>query len=78
MDELNDSMGTQLPEDEAYDTLAGFLFDQFGHIPTAGERLTLEGISMKILAADDRRIRRVELILDEQYMAEKNAEGDAT
>jgi len=77
MDELNDSMGTQLPEDEAYDTLAGFLFDQFGHIPTVGERLTLDGISMKILAADDRRIRRVEIIPDEEHLAKQGAEGDA-
>ena len=59
--DLNESFGCDLPEDEEYDTVAGLLFDRFGHIPRVGERLEVDGVAIEVVAADDRRIHRVRL-----------------
>lgn len=59
--DLNETFDSDLPEDEDYDTIAGLLFDRFGHIPTAGEHLDIDGIHIEVLEADDRRIHQVRL-----------------
>lgn len=59
--DLNEFFDSNLPEDEDYDTIAGLLFDRFGHIPTVGEHLKMNGLYMEVLQADDRRIHRVRL-----------------
>lgn len=61
VDELNEVFSAKLPEDEAYDTLAGLLFERFGHIPKVGETLQLNHVTLEITQADDRRIQRVQL-----------------
>ncbi|MCX8228986.1 MAG: hemolysin family protein [Planctomycetota bacterium] len=61
VDELNEAFPAKLPEDEAYDTLAGLLFERFGHIPKVGETLQLNYVTLEITQADDRRIQRVKL-----------------
>lgn len=59
--DLNEFFDSDLPEDEDYDTIAGLLFDRFGHIPVAGESLELDDLELRVLMADDRRIHRVRL-----------------
>lgn len=61
IDDLNEFFACNLPDDEDYDTLAGLLFDRFGHIPKVGERLVIDGLHLEVLAADERRILRVRL-----------------
>ena len=57
--DLNEVFGCALPEDKDYDTLAGMLFDRLGHIPEEGETIQLDGVTLKVVEADDRRIHRV-------------------
>lgn len=64
--DLNEAFGTDLPEDEDYDTIAGLLFDRMGHIPKEGERLELDDLELTVLEADDRRIHRVRLVRSER------------
>jgi len=59
IDDLNEFFDCDLPEDEDYDTIAGLLFDRFGHIPGVGEQLMIDGLRLEVLAADERRILRV-------------------
>ncbi|MFP4053967.1 MAG: hemolysin family protein [Phycisphaerae bacterium] len=59
VDELNDACGLNIPEDDDYDTIAGFLFSELGYIPAAGETLDACGARFTILAASDRKIDRV-------------------
>lgn len=59
--DLNETFDSNLPENEDYDTIAGLLFDRFGHIPLAGEHLTIDDIYLEVLEADDRRIHSVRL-----------------
>ena len=61
VDELNDLLDTQLPEDEDYDTVAGFAIAELGYIPTAGETLTADGVEITILAADERKITKLRI-----------------
>jgi CBS domain containing-hemolysin-like protein len=60
--DLNEFFGCELPEDEDYDTVAGLLFDRFGHIPRKGESLAVDGVTIEVLEADDRRIQRVRIL----------------
>jgi len=62
VDELNERYGTDLPEDDAYETLAGLLFMRLGSVPPVGATVELESASLEVLEADDRRIHKVRLL----------------
>ncbi len=59
VDELNKALGLQLPEEDAYDTVAGFVLSRFGRIPKAGETIDYDSIRIRVLDADPRRVNRV-------------------
>lgn len=61
VDELNQRLGLELPEDDDYETLAGFLFTRWGRIPAVGEKLRVEPLNFEIIDADERRIKRVRI-----------------
>lgn len=58
IDEVHDRLGLGLPEGE-YVTIAGYLFDAFGHIPVEGERLSVEGWELRVVELERRRIAKV-------------------
>lgn len=51
-----------LPEDDDYETVAGFVLDNLGHIPKVGEEFNFNHLRVKVVSADERRVRRVEII----------------
>lgn len=59
VDDLNDALGLELPEDEDYDTVAGFVFSELGYIPRVGEKVEAHGARFSVLAADERKIIRL-------------------
>ncbi|MDQ1658793.1 MAG: magnesium and cobalt exporter, family, partial [Cryptosporangiaceae bacterium] len=59
-DELVDQTGFRLPEG-LYETLAGFLLAQLGHIPREGESLDYQGWHFTVTHVDRRRIEQVEV-----------------
>ena len=61
IDDLNEAMGLEIPEDQDYDTIAGFMFSELGYIPTNGETLDVSGARFTVLAADERKITRVKV-----------------
>jgi CBS domain containing-hemolysin-like protein len=63
IDELNDALALEIPEDEDYDTVAGFVFSELGYIPAAKERLETHGAAFTILSASDRKIDRLRVEL---------------
>jgi CBS domain containing-hemolysin-like protein len=65
IDEINERLGLGLPEDADYDTIGGFVFNELGHIPTAGEDLLWRNVRITVLDATRRRIERVRIeVLD--------------
>jgi CBS domain containing-hemolysin-like protein len=60
LDEANDELGLELPEGD-WDTIAGLLFTQMGHVPEQGESVEVEGFVLTAVVMDGRRIERVRI-----------------
>jgi CBS domain containing-hemolysin-like protein len=58
VDEVHERLGIDVPEGE-YVTIGGYLFDGFGHIPTEGERLAVDGWELRVVELEKRRIAKV-------------------
>ena len=70
IDEVNDQLGLEFPEDEEFDTIGGFVSVQLGHIPEAGEQLTWENTKITVLEASRRRVERVRIDLPKEARRE--------
>lgn len=62
--DLGQQLGRELPDSE-YETVGGFLTGFLGHVPKAQEVIHWEDLTFIVLEADDRKIRRLELRLDD-------------
>ena len=61
IDDLNDGLHVQIPEDAEYDTVGGFVVSTLGHIPKKGEVFRHKDVSFAILEVDERRVKRVRI-----------------
>jgi CBS domain containing-hemolysin-like protein len=60
LDEANEDLGLALPEGD-WDTVAGLVFTQLGHVPEQGEACEVEGYVLRADRVDGRRIERVRI-----------------
>lgn len=62
IDEVGELLGVTFPEAD-YETLAGFLIDKLGHIPSADEAATVEyeNFEFSVLKMDERRVELVHI-----------------
>jgi CBS domain containing-hemolysin-like protein len=58
IDDVRAQIGLELP-DGKYVTLAGYIFDALGHIPTEGEKLAYNDWELRIVEMDKRRVAKV-------------------
>lgn len=71
IDDVNDellSLGAEIPEDEDYDTMGGYVTTGFGHIPVAGECFRHNGFTITVLEAEPTRVAKVRLELTDDDM----------
>lgn len=62
IDEINEAMNLELPEDGDYDTIGGLVFSELGRIPQPGEELVWqEKVRISVLEATRRRVDRVRI-----------------
>jgi CBS domain containing-hemolysin-like protein len=62
IEEINELMSFDLPEDKDFDTIGGFVFNEFGRVPMAGEAITWnDTLRVKVLDAARRKVNRVRL-----------------
>jgi CBS domain containing-hemolysin-like protein len=61
--DLNDALNINLPEDDDYDTLGGFVFSTLGRIPKVGERCDHENIQISVIDAEPRRVNRLRVVV---------------
>ena len=62
IDEVNEILKINLPEDDDVDTIGGFLCSKLGKIPEVGEETTIDNIiNIKVLDADRRRVMKLQL-----------------
>ncbi|MBK9119366.1 MAG: HlyC/CorC family transporter [Phycisphaerales bacterium] len=59
--EINAELDIELPEEEDYETIGGFVFATLGKIPAAGEEFVHGNIHVQIVEAEPRRIKRLRL-----------------
>ena len=64
LDDLNERFNYDLPEDEDFDTIGGFVFSELGHIPEVDETLTWRTLRMTVLEADKRRVIKLRIEID--------------
>lgn len=63
--DFNEAVGTSF-SDEEFSTIGGLVVHQFGHLPKRNEEITFNGMHIKVLRADSRRLHSmtVELVPD--------------
>lgn len=61
--QLEEAADLELPESESYSTVGGFVTEQLGHVPLAGDRFIHKQLQFNVLEADDKRAQRVEVTL---------------
>ncbi len=62
LDDVSSELQLYLPSG-GIDTIGGFVFNQLGHVPKAGERIQVEGAEIKVRRVVRARIQQVELRL---------------
>ena len=53
--DFNEIIGTTL-SDEEFSTIGGFIVNKFGHLPKRNDEITFDGLHIKVLRADSRRL----------------------
>ena len=64
IEDFNEFFGTDLSDDE-FDTVAGLVMKQLGHLPRRGESLTIAGLQIRVMRADRRRVEMLKVKLAE-------------
>ena len=57
--DANEELELDLPEDEDYETIAGFVLAELGHIPAEGEQFTHDGLKVTVTKVEGNRIEEV-------------------
>jgi CBS domain containing-hemolysin-like protein len=66
----NHALGVQLPEDQDYETVGGFVLARLGYIPKVGEKLDYRGLVITVLQGDERRVDRLRIEALDQFLPE--------
>lgn len=69
--EVIEELKIDIEESEDYDTIAGFVTNKVGRIPSVGEKISVDGITYEILEGDDRRIKKIRIDMN-NYKESKN------
>ena len=72
VDDLNDDLSIELPEDEDYDTVGGFVFSTLGHIPDVGEKFEFANARFTVTDAERTRVNRVRIELPSSPRVKNN------
>lgn len=59
IEEFNRLFGSNLPEDDGYDTLGGFVSTTLGVVPSKGRTFEHEGITFTVIDAEPQRVKRI-------------------
>lgn len=61
IDTLNDELDIELPENDDYETLGGFVLAQLGHVPEAGESFEYDALRFVVTQAEPNRVSAVRI-----------------
>ncbi|MEQ1905915.1 MAG: hemolysin family protein, partial [Pirellulaceae bacterium] len=61
VDEVNEELGTEIPEDDEFDTVAGWIMARTKQVPRPGTNLVADDLQIRILRGTRRVIDQIEL-----------------
>lgn len=70
VDEVNDLLEINLPEDDSYETLAGLILFRLRRIPKVGEEVDVGHYRLKVMELDGPKITRVQISRKDQNKAD--------
>jgi len=73
VDDLNDELDLELPEDGDYDTVGGFVFSSLGHIPSAGEIVEYGNVRVTVMDVERTKINKLRVQIIEESEADSGA-----
>jgi putative hemolysin len=73
--DANERLGIALPDSEEYDTLAGWVLRELGHIPTAGESVAAGGAEVRVQVVRRRRIARLRVTVPQRRHGDSDPKG---
>ncbi len=79
IDDANDALrplNVELPEEDDYDTVGGFVSTRLGRIPDVGDTWVEGDVRLIVISAEQTRVRRVRLELVEQPAGVANGNSD--
>ena len=59
IDDVNEILSINLQSD--VDSIGGYVYDKLGKIPTAGDRIQVDGVGVEVLKTEGRRIKKVKV-----------------
>ncbi|MEL7293604.1 MAG: CNNM family magnesium/cobalt transport protein CorC [Pseudomonadota bacterium] len=65
IEEFNETFGTSF-SDEEVDTVGGMVMTAFGHLPSRGEVVGIDGYNFKVTAADNRRVVQLQVTIPDE------------
>ena len=71
--EFNEFFESEFDEDDV-DTLGGMLMKTLGHLPKRGESIMIDRFLFKIMSADSRRIKHVQVVLLPAILEQSDAQ----
>jgi CBS domain containing-hemolysin-like protein len=71
IDELNEMFDTDI-EKQDFDSVGGFIVNELGRMPSVGDTVQFDGVSLKVLSVAGRRIKKVRVV--KQAGSKKDAE----
>ena len=76
--DANEELALDLPEDESYETLAGFIMKRLGQIPKKGQMLRHNNLKLVVTAMRGRRIEEVLITKEKPLEAPTNPQTSLT
>lgn len=61
IDDLNSEFELNLPEEEDYETVGGFVFSHLGYIPKTGDNFEFDHLRLTISSAEARKVKRIRI-----------------
>jgi putative hemolysin len=61
IEDARETLGIPFPDSEDYETLAGWVLTELGHIPAPGESVDFDGVTVRVQAVRRRRISRLRI-----------------
>ncbi|MCB0278596.1 MAG: HlyC/CorC family transporter [Calditrichaeota bacterium] len=64
IEELNENLNLNIPEEEGVETISGFIYNKTGNLPEKNDVIEHDNLTFKIKDIENRRIARIELIIN--------------